>query len=128
MPPTQTAPDSRRIRREKKTIAVMIAMYCREHHGSAKVDLCPACDALHAYAMQRIDKCPFCLAKPTCANCPIHCYKPDMREEVRQVMRYAGPRMMKRHPILAMLHIVDGFRKVEALARSNPAPRSRTIA
>ena len=128
MPPTQTAPDSRRIRREKKTIAVMIAMYCREHHGSAGVDLCPPCDALHAYAMQRIDKCPFCLAKPTCANCPIHCYKPDRREEVRQVMRYAGPRMMKRHPILAMLHIIDGFRKVEAPARSKPAPRSRTIA
>ncbi len=100
----------------------MIGMYCRDHHGTAQHDLCGECGALHAYAMQRIDKCPFCLAKPTCANCPIHCYKPDRREEVRQVMRYAGPRMLKRHPVLAVLHTIDGFRTVEAPAQAHRGP------
>ncbi len=106
----------RRIRREKKTITVMIEMYCRARHGTRSRALCDRCTALHDYAMQRIDKCPYCLAKPTCANCPIHCYKPDMRERVRTVMRYAGPRMMRRHPVLAVLHILDGRRTVESPA------------
>jgi hypothetical protein len=104
---------SRRIRREKKTIATMIGMYCHDRHGTAPSTLCDDCDALNEYAMQRIDKCPFCLDKPTCANCTIHCYKDDMREQVRGVMRYAGPRMMRRHPVLAVLHVLDGFRSTE---------------
>jgi hypothetical protein len=122
-PPTE----SRRIRREKRTISIMIGMYCREHHRTAEPELCGECRVLHAYAMQRIDKCPFCLAKPTCANCPIHCYKPDIREDVRRVMRYAGPRMLKRHPVLAVLHILDGFRRVEAPTRP-PRARPRATA
>jgi hypothetical protein len=124
----QSENGSRRIRREKKTISIMIEMYCRDQHGTTNHDLCGNCGALHAYAMQRIDKCPFCLAKPTCANCPIHCYKPDMRAEIKQVMRYAGPRMLKRHPILAILHIIDGYRKVEAPSSSNRTSRSKATA
>jgi hypothetical protein len=104
---------SRRVRREKKTVSIMIEMYCRARHGTPRASLCDRCSMLHDYAMQRIDKCPFCLAKPTCANCPIHCYKKGMRERVRTVMAYSGPRMMRRHPVLALLHILDGYRRVE---------------
>jgi hypothetical protein len=68
--------------------------------------------------MHRIDKCPFQAEKPTCANCPIHCYKKDRREEVREVMRYAGPRMLLRHPVLAVLHQLDGKRRVELPKRA----------
>ena len=101
----------------------MIGMYCHDLHGTSRVELCDACGSLNDYAMQRIDKCPFCLEKPTCAKCMIHCYKDDMREEVREVMRYAGPRMMRRHPVLAVLHILDGFRSVEAPARKSRGSR-----
>lgn len=128
MAPTRLPTESRRIRREKKTISIMIEMYCRDNHETTNHALCGGCGTLHAYAMQRIDKCPLCLAKPTCANCPIHCYKPDMREEVRQVMQYAGPRMMKRHPILAILHIIDGLRKVEAPTRASRPSRPKATA
>ena len=48
--------------------------------------------------------------KPTCAKCPIHCYKPAMREQIRDVMRYAGPRMLKRHPVLAIRHLLNGLK------------------
>jgi hypothetical protein len=34
-----------------------------------------------------------------------------MRERVRVAMRYAGPRMLFRHPIMALLHLIDGLRK-----------------
>jgi hypothetical protein len=98
-----------RLARERRTISVMIGMYCRAHHQPVS-GLCPACAELEAYALLRIEKCPFGWRKPTCAKCPIHCYKPEMRERVRQVMRYAGPRMLLRHPLLAALHLLDGWR------------------
>ena len=100
----------KRIARERKTISIMIRMYCLAHH-QPDGGLCTECAELEAYALERIDKCPFGWKKPTCANCPIHCYKPEMRERVRQVMRYAGPRMLLRHPSLAILHLIDGWRK-----------------
>jgi len=100
-----------RIRRERKTIRAMIQLYCHDQHTthSSHTDaLCPSCAALEAYAMQRLDGCPYSPDKPTCVHCPTHCYKPDMREQVRVVMRYAGPRMLTRHPLLSMMHLIDG--------------------
>lgn len=95
-----------RLDRERHTIQTMIGIYCRGHHHPQS-GLCSECVSLSDYAMQRIAKCPFVDDKPTCAKCPIHCYKPDMRERVRRVMRYAGPRMMLYHPILTFWHYYD---------------------
>jgi aldehyde:ferredoxin oxidoreductase len=69
------------------------------------------CQDLLDYAFYRIDHCPYEDEKPTCAKCPIHCYRPTMREEIRQVMRYAGPRMLLHHPILTLQHLSDSMRK-----------------
>lgn len=99
--------DIKRIRRERKTVETMIGMYCRKHH-SVKQGICADCESLRSYAMARIDRCPLKDNKPTCANCTVHCYKSDMREKVRMVMRFAGPRMIYTHPILAVMHIIDG--------------------
>ena len=101
-----------RISREHKTMEAMISIYCSGHHyGKAEKGLCLDCKALAAYARQRLDRCPFQENKTTCANCPVHCYGPDMRERVRGVMRYAGPHMTYRHPLLSLFHFVDGLRK-----------------
>ena len=100
----------RHIGRERKTIEAMISLYCCDKHGTSG-SLCPECGALLDYALKRLDRCPFKEAKPTCANCTIHCYKPEMREKVRAVMRYAGPRMTKPHPVLSLFHFIDGRRK-----------------
>ena len=101
-----------RRRRELRTLEAMMAMYCRRHHRQAT--LCEPCAELAEYARRRLERCVFGDAKPTCANCTVHCYKADMREKVRGVMRWAGPRMALRHPVIAVLHLVDGRR---------PAPR-----
>ncbi len=98
-----------RLARELRTIDAMIRLYCREQHGAPDA-LCPECQELLAYARLRLDKCPFQEGKTTCAKCPVHCYKPAMRERVRLVMRYAGPRMLYRHPLLAARHLLDGRR------------------
>lgn len=106
---TAVSPDHPRIAREDKTIAAMIRMCCRDQHHTPK-ELCPDCHELLAYARDRLDRCPYQEGKTACARCPIHCYKPTMREKIRAVMRYAGPRMMYRHPILALYHLIDGRR------------------
>ena len=102
----------KRLAREELTIVEMIAMYCRDHHGEelarAAEGLCPGCAVLMAYARLRLELCRYGADKPTCANCTTHCYEPAMRERVREVMRNSGPRMLWRHPLLAVAHLVDG--------------------
>lgn len=97
-----------RMVREKKTVEAMVGIYCRGMHSTAG-QLCPECDQLHQYAIRRLEKCPFQEAKPTCARCPIHCYKPEAREQIKEVMRFAGPRMLPRHPAMAIRHLLDGW-------------------
>lgn len=118
------APMNRRLARERRTITAMIRLYCREQHG-AEAGLCPQCQALNEYALQRVERCPFGAEKPTCAKCLVHCYKPEMRVQVRTVMRYAGPRMLLHHPGLAVQHLVDGLRyRPRPLKKNSPTGRS----
>lgn len=101
---------SGRIEREKECIEKMVGIYCKGVHGT-KTGLCAECGELLKYADLRIDKCPFGPRKSTCAKCTIHCYKKDMRAKVKEVMRYAGPRMTYAHPWLSLMHYLDGFSK-----------------
>lgn len=107
----------KRMDRERSTIKKMTHLYCQDVHHTAKGTLCPQCQAMVDYAMMRLSRCPFQHQKPTCAKCTIHCYKPEMREQTRTVMRYAGPRMLLHHPILALLHLKDGLRKPPVLEK-----------
>jgi hypothetical protein len=90
---------------ETRTVSAMIQIYCRAHHGARK-DLCGECAGLLAYAKQRIDRCPFGYDKPVCNQCSVHCYNRDARKTIKTVMRYAGPRMIWNHPVLALRHLV----------------------
>ena len=94
-----------RIAREKRTVSVMVGMYCRGAHGER--ELCKDCRDLLAYSEKRLDVCPYGDAKPTCARCTIHCYEASKRAGMRTVMRYSGPRMLFRHPVLAIGHALD---------------------
>lgn len=85
----------------------MIALYCRRNHRSRKGELCPECQALLDYACQRSDRCPFMETKTFCSNCRVHCYGPEMREKIRTVMRFSGPRMLFHHPVMALWHVVS---------------------
>ncbi len=115
--------DHPRLRRERKTLEAMIGLACRGRHRTSEA-LCPECSALLQYAQGRLQKCPFAERKPTCARCPIHCYRPERRAEIREVMRYAGPRMVYRHPVLALFHWLDGRREPPPLPASR---RSKTV-
>ena len=107
--------------RELATIDAMVHLWCRRRHGKSPA-LCGECAELMQYATRRLDRCVFGEHKPTCANCKVHCYNTTMRERIREVMRFAGPRMLWRHPILALNHIVDKRREARRLPHKTPAP------
>ena len=94
------------IQYEKYTVKKMIQLYCRKKHGSAKGELCIECDSVNAYAQKRLDLCPFGDDKGACESCAIHCYKKDMREKIRVIMRFSGPRMLIYHPVDFIIHYV----------------------
>jgi len=106
-----------RIKRERETVCAMIRIHCQGRHHRAD-GLCEQCSGLQEYALLRLDRCIFGEGKPTCANCPVHCYKRSRREQIKAVMRFAGPRMLWRHPMLAMRHWLDGFHRVSMPQRS----------
>ena len=101
----------KRLNREWKTMEAMVRIHCRDHYASAN-GICRECRQLLDYANVRLDRCRFGAEKPTCANCPVHCYQPARREQVRVMMRYAGPRMIWEHPVMSLRHWLDGFRRV----------------
>ena len=93
--------------REKHMVSEMIALWCRAKHGTRRGGLCPECAELAAYARLRSDRCPFMEEKTFCSNCRVHCYAPAMRERIRAVMRFAGPRMVFHHPVAALRHVYE---------------------
>ena len=103
--------------REKEIVSQMIQLYCRKQHHTAE-ELCPECAGLESYARGRSDKCPFMETKTFCSNCRVHCYKPEMRERIREVMRFSGPRMVFYHPVTAVRHVIE-TKKEKRLLRYN---------
>lgn len=93
------------IRRDSKTLSAMMEIHCHDLHGRPRGCLCQDCAALETYALQRLSKCPFGPRKTTCRTCPIHCYRPESRAAIKVVMREAGPKMLVRHPWLALRHL-----------------------
>lgn len=94
-----------RIAREKEVVSKMIALYCRHKLGMKEMN--EEYRALEEYAHKRLSCCKFGEKKPACKKCPIHCYKPSMREEIRKIMRWAGPRMLFYDPIAALRHLLN---------------------
>lgn len=95
--------------KEQYVVEEMIRLYCRKNHpqyDKQKDQMCPECQKLSDYAKQRSQMCPFMKEKTFCANCKVHCYQPEKREQIRKVMRFSGPRMLFYHPLLAIWHLI----------------------
>lgn len=104
--------------REKELVSEMIALYCKKCHHIKK-GLCEECKALEEYARQRSDLCPFMETKTFCSNCKVHCYQPEMREKIRKVMRFSGPRMIFYHPIIACRHLYESKKEKRKLQKES---------
>lgn len=108
----------RKREREKQTVALMIRLYCRKKHGF-RGELCLECSELADYAEMRVDKCPFMESKTFCSNCKVHCYKPEMRDRIRTVMRFSGPRMLFHHPVMAVRHVIESKKEKRRTEKEN---------
>ena len=104
--------------REKEIVSQMISLYCKKKHRSGK-ELCKKCEELRTYAKVRSDKCPFMETKTFCSNCKVHCYQPAMREKIREVMRFSGPRMIFTHPIMVTKHMIEMKKEKKRLEKGN---------
>ena len=128
---------ARKREREAQMVSQMIALWCRGHHGGGHVveqagddesvrvklglrtiTLCPECAELQKYAIARIEHCPHIGTKTFCSACPSHCYRPAMREKIREVMRWSGPRMIRYRPITAVRHAMVTVQAKRVAARS----------
>ena len=105
---------SKDLEREYKTVNAMIKLHCRKSHHSN--GLCDECKEILIYSEARIRKCPHYKSKIPCKNCTVHCYQEPYKEKIRKVMRFAGPRMIIYHPILAYYHLLSQF-KVDQLKK-----------
>lgn len=103
----------KRIHREIKTIEKMIKIYEKAYPAPAESP--DFYQKLFSYAVNRLEKCRYGEEKPACKQCPIHCYQPKMREQMKLVMRWAGPKMLIHHPILAIRHLLDDRKPVPDL-------------
>ena len=101
--------------REKRMVSQMILLYCRKNHNTPG-GLCPQCRKLDDYARARSEYCPFMETKTFCSNCWVHCYRSEMREEIRKVMRFSGPRMIFYHPAAAIRHVIETQKERRRLA------------
>ena len=88
-------------------ITQIAADFANNHRDGIGGKLCDECSALYEYAAQRSRMCPFMEKKTFCSNCTVHCYKPEMRERIKKVMKFSGPRMLLYHPFMAVWHVVS---------------------
>lgn len=110
-----TAKTATRRNREKTTISHMVALFCDGHHKNAlRVErsycgklVCSKCLSLDTYAVEKTEQCRNMGKKTSCEACENHCYQPAKREQIRTIMRYSGPRMIIKHPLAALRHLLN---------------------
>lgn len=127
---TQSNPLMGKLSTEFKTVEAMVEIYCQHHHKEALVKpnkICDDCQQLLDYAQVRLDRCPYGENKPTCNKCPIHCYKPEPKLQMQTIMRFAGPRMLLKHPILAIRHLIYERKAVPAKPLPNQSNRHQRL-
>jgi hypothetical protein len=108
---SESAAAARKLRRDLKVLISFVTLYCRSLHCDAEKtpfelarypipatkskppQLCADCRRLLAHAIVKRTHCQLD-PKPACKKCPVHCYSPDYRDKMREVMRYSGRKLV----------------------------------
>ena len=90
-------------------VETMIKIYCDGNcnRPSSEDPLCSDCRALLDYSQNRLEKCPKGDRKTSCGRCDTPCYSEPHKSKIKQVMKYAGPRMAFKHPIKTVKYVID---------------------
>lgn len=97
-----------RIDQEKETLREMVTLYCR-YRLKAK-SMPESYEQLVDYAFRRLERCRWGTKKPNCHQCKIHCYAPDKRKQMREIMKWTGPKMIIYAPMKAMRYLINSMR------------------
>ena len=104
--------------KDLKILAWFTSVYCLDHHDQPREPLvalppqlvsleryqcCSECREFLTYAIERRLNCPLD-ERPVCKHCKVHCYRPDYREKVREVMRYSGKALIMRGRLDLLWH------------------------
>ncbi len=86
----------------------MLKLYNKKKYRQKK--LTKEMQELLDYSYLRIENCPHRKKnnngeKPFCSCCNIQCYKADMKQNMVEVMRFSGPRILFSHPIVSIDHL-----------------------
>ncbi len=105
-----------------KTLVKFIEVYCDGQHADDSREavelkthdlkeltgkqprLCPDCQKLLAHALVKRTVCPMD-PKPQCKHCPKHCYHPNYRQKIKEVMKYSGKKLLMRGRVDYLLHL-----------------------
>jgi len=114
---------AKRLNKDLKTLALFISLYCRHHHGQAdkatpevkgldvesiagrEISLCADCRKLLTHAFVKRTHCQMD-PKPQCKHCPVHCYHATYREQIREVMKFSGKKMLFGGRIDYLFHLL----------------------
>ena len=90
-----------RTTRDRKILEAMGRIFCKAHHSGEKdpYGLCPSCRETVEATLVRTAVCPYG-HEGNCQDCDIHCQRGEAQERIREIMRYAAPRMVFRHPLM----------------------------
>ena len=90
-----------RTARDRKVLEAMSRMFCKAHHIDEKdsCGLCPSCRETVEATLVRTATCPYG-HEGNCQDCDTHCQRGEAQECIREIMRYAAPRMALCHPLM----------------------------
>lgn len=91
------------IDKDRRTLEAMGRIFCSAHHDCTKdaAGLCPECRATVDATLERAAACPFG-HEGNCQDCAVRCQRGEARDRIREIMRYAAPRMTLRHPFMTL--------------------------
>ena len=104
------------LKKDADTLYAMGAIYCAAHHADAPRNergVCEECEKILAYSIYRTSVCPY-EHKGNCKDCPVHCYRPEMRAGIRAIMSYGAPRMVYKHPAMTIRYLSKKIKGAKA--------------
>jgi hypothetical protein len=113
----------REIAKDLGVLGKFVAVYCRHHHRDAerksfamkgmdlsktslgKRKVCADCARLLSHAVTKRAICHL-EPKPACRLCTEHCYAPDYRQRIREVMKFSGRHLILRGRLDLLFHFL----------------------
>ena len=104
--------------REKRTVALMIRLYCRKKHGTKKIFV-PNAKHFRSMRCSAVINAPLWKPRPFALTAVCIVTSRKCVKKIREVMRFSGPRMILHHPVMAVRHVIESKKEKKRLEKEN---------